>query len=65
MVVKDNKKLVVTDIHIEFKSGIASNGIFLGKNTTVNETIKELSKIIDSENNVHRCCLGISNIKQV
>jgi hypothetical protein len=44
---------------------MASNGIFLEKNTTVNETIKELSKIIDSENRVHGCCLEISNIKQV
>jgi len=43
------KYLVVTDLHIGFESSFYSNEIFLGKNTTVNETIDELSEIIKSE----------------
>ena len=43
------KYLVITDLHIGFESSFISNEIFLGKNTTINETIDELSEIIDSE----------------
>ena len=43
------KYLVVTDIHVGFESSMASNKIFLGKNSTINETIQELSDIIDAE----------------
>ncbi len=43
------KSLVVTDIHIGFENSMASNKIFIGKNSTINESIQELSKIIDSE----------------
>ena len=43
------KYLVVTDLHIGFESGFTSKEIFLGKNTTINETIDELLEIIDSE----------------
>jgi len=43
------KYLVVTDLHIGFESGFTSKEIFLGKNTTINETIDELLDIIDSE----------------
>jgi putative SbcD/Mre11-related phosphoesterase len=43
------KYLVVTDLHIGFESSFTSNEIFIGKNTTINETIDELSEIIDSE----------------
>ena len=43
------KYLVVTDLHIGFESSFTSKEIFLGKNTTINETINELSDIIDSE----------------
>jgi putative SbcD/Mre11-related phosphoesterase len=39
--------LVVTDLHIGFEANLAANDIFVGKNTTVNETILELEKIID------------------
>ncbi|MCH8915048.1 MAG: metallophosphoesterase [Thaumarchaeota archaeon] len=44
------KYLIVTDIHIGFENSLASNEIFIGKNSTINETIKELSEIIDTEN---------------
>jgi putative SbcD/Mre11-related phosphoesterase len=43
------KYLVVTDLHIGFESSFTSKEIFLGKNTTINETIDELLDIIDSE----------------
>lgn len=46
----ERKHLVVTDLHIGFESSMASNEIFIGKNSTINESIQELSEIIDSEN---------------
>ena len=41
------RNLIVTDLHIGFEANLASNNIFTGKNTSVNETIFELNKIID------------------
>lgn len=46
----EKKYLVVTDIHIGFESSMASNEIFIGKNSTINESIQELSEMIDLEN---------------
>ena len=46
----EKKYLIVTDIHIGFESSMASNEIFIGKNSTINESIQELSEIIDLEN---------------
>ena len=43
------KYLIVTDIHIGFENKLVSNEIFIGKNSTINETIQELSEIIDKE----------------
>ncbi len=43
------KYLVVTDLHIGFEASLASNEIFMGKNTTIHETIEELSEIIEAE----------------
>ena len=43
------KNMVITDLHIGFENSMASNEIFVGKNSTINETIQELSKIIESE----------------
>lgn len=45
----EKKNLIVTDIHIGFENTLASNEIFIGKNTSTNETIEELSNIINSE----------------
>ena len=45
----EKKNLIVTDIHIGFENSMASNQIFVGKNSTINESIQELSQIIDSE----------------
>jgi metallophosphoesterase superfamily enzyme len=41
--------VVVTDLHIGFESNLAVNEIFIGKNTSINETILELSEIIASK----------------
>ncbi len=50
LIVKGVKKnLIVTDIHIGFENSMISNEIFIGKNSTINETIQELSEIIDVE----------------
>ncbi len=50
LVIEGKKKyLVITDLHIGFESTLASNEIFLGKNTSINETVDELLGIIDSE----------------
>ncbi|MCJ8306333.1 MAG: metallophosphoesterase [Nitrosopumilus sp.] len=43
------KNLIITDIHIGFENSMTSNEIFIGKNSTINETIQELSEIIDVE----------------
>ena len=45
----ERKFLVITDLHIGFENSLASNEIFIGKNTTIHETINELSKIIEVE----------------
>jgi hypothetical protein len=50
LIVKGIKKnLIVTDIHIGFENSMTSNKIFIGKNSTITETIQELSEIIDAE----------------
>jgi metallophosphoesterase superfamily enzyme len=40
---------VAADIHIGFENSMASNEIFTGKNSTINESIQELTEIIDLE----------------
>ena len=45
----EKKHLVVTDLHIGFESSLVANEIFIGKNTTTQDTIQELSEIIASE----------------
>ena len=45
----EKKNLIITDIHIGFESIFASNEIFIGKNSSINETITNLSNVIDSE----------------
>lgn len=61
------KSLIVTDIHIGFENSMASNEIFIGKNSTINETIQELSEIIDEENPDSVILLGDvkSSIKRI
>lgn len=43
------KSLVVTDIHIGFESSLAANEVFIGKNSTIHNTISELTDLIRSE----------------
>jgi hypothetical protein len=43
------KHLVITDLHIGFEDSLAQNKIFVGKNTTLNESIEEIRTIIDSQ----------------
>jgi len=45
----EKKNLIVTDIHIGFENSMASNEINIGKYSTINESIQELTEIIDSE----------------
>jgi putative SbcD/Mre11-related phosphoesterase len=45
----EKKNLIITDIHIGFESIFVSNEIFIGKNSSINETIAELSNVIDLE----------------
>ncbi len=40
------KNLVITDLHLGFEDNLSQNNIFLGKNSTVNESIKEVEKIL-------------------
>ena len=44
-----SKDLVVTDLHIGFESALAGNNIFVGKNTTINETISQIEEILELE----------------
>ena len=47
MINDKEKNLVITDLHIGFENNLSQNNIFLGKNTTINESIKEVKKIIN------------------
>lgn len=52
------KYLIITDLHIGFESNFTSNEIFIGKNTTINETIKEISEIISLKKPDYLILLG-------
>jgi hypothetical protein len=43
------RHLVVTDLHIGFEGNLAENKIFVGKNTTLNESIEKITSIIESQ----------------
>lgn len=45
----EKKHLVITDLHVGFEGGLTQNKIFVGKNTTLNESIQKISELIDSE----------------
>lgn len=50
MIIEGEKKyVVVTDLHIGFESTLASNEVIVGKNTTVKDTVREISEIITLE----------------
>jgi len=45
----EKKNIIITDVHIGFENSMTSNEIYIGKNSTVNESIQELIEIIDLE----------------
>jgi len=45
----ERKNFIITDIHIGFENIFASNKIFIGKNSSINETISELVDKIELE----------------
>lgn len=45
---EDKKHLVLTDLHVGFEASLAQNKIFVGKNTTLNESIQKITSLIDS-----------------
>lgn len=49
MLLGRKKSLVVTDIHIGFETSLAANEIFIGKNSTIHDTVSELSEMILAE----------------
>lgn len=50
LILKGKKKnMIITDIHIGFESSMTSNEIFIGKNSTIKQTIDEVLEIIDDE----------------
>ena len=52
------RHLIATDLHIGFESNLASNQIFVGKNSSINESIERLLSLIDSENGDDLILLG-------
>ncbi len=42
-----SRNLIVADLHIGFEADLAAKNIFVGKNTTINDMISEICKIID------------------
>ena len=48
LVINGNEKsLVIADLHLGFEAKLSSNNIYLGKNTSVTETAKDIEKILD------------------
>ena len=43
----DERSLVITDLHLGFEAKLSSNNIYLGKNTSLIETTKDIEKILD------------------
>ncbi|MDX1596339.1 MAG: metallophosphoesterase [Nitrosopumilaceae archaeon] len=43
----DKKYLIITDIHIGFENSLAVNEIYVGKNSTINETLQEILELIE------------------
>ena len=43
----DERSLVITDLHLGFEAKLSSNNIYLGKNTSIIETAKDIEKILD------------------
>ena len=51
LIVEGEKKyIVITDLHIGFESEFVSNKIEIGKNSSINETVNRIKKLILLEN---------------
>ncbi len=50
LVLEGQKKyLIITDLHIGFESSLAQNKVFVGKNTTLRETLDEIHTLIETQ----------------
>ncbi len=48
LVINGNEKsLVITDLHLGFEAKLSSKNIYLGKNTSMAQTVKDIEKILD------------------
>jgi len=68
MILQEQKKyLVITDLHIGFENTFSINKIFLGKNSSVKQTISNIKKLIQNENADSVILLGDikSSIQQI
>ena len=68
MILQEQKKyLVITDLHIVFENTFSINKIFLGKNSSVKQTISNIKKLIQNENADSVILLGDikSSIQQI
>lgn len=52
------RELIITDLHIGFESNLASNKIFVGKNTSIEETITEVKNLIKTTKSESLILLG-------
>ncbi len=43
----ENRSVIITDLHIGFESSLFGNNIFVGKNTTIQETINCIEEILE------------------
>ena len=43
----ENRSVIITDLHIGFESSLFGNNIFVGKNTTIHETINCIEEILE------------------
>ena len=59
--------LIITDLHIGFESNLVANEIFIGKNTSLDETIEEISGLVASKKTDTLILLGDvkSSIKSI
>ena len=44
----EKKHLILTDLHVGFEDSLIQNKIFVGKNTTLDESIRKITSLIDS-----------------
>ncbi len=43
----ENRSVIITDLHIGFESSLFGNNVFVGKNTTIQETINCIEEILE------------------